>query len=168
MKPLNLQHINSVTPYHVYQDSASGYYIFMSCYGVQIAIDFMKDDILTVSDSYQLSISNADNKQSPRDINVQKTILAIIYEFFLQNQASLLYICETGDGKQVARSRLFHAWFTSFEYAQNFTSITTSLKDEEGVYNSATLIIKNDHPRYKEVIAEFTDISALLRNKPTE
>ena len=79
MKPLDLNHINTKAPYHVYQDLTSGYYVFMSTHGVQIAVDFMKDDILSMSDSYQLTISNADNKQSPRDINVQKTILTIIY-----------------------------------------------------------------------------------------
>ena len=44
--------------------------------------------------------------------------------------------------------------------------MTTSLLDLVGVYNSATLIIRNDHPNYRDVIADFTNISAVLSEKP--
>ena len=44
--------------------------------------------------------------------------------------------------------------------------MTTSLTDAEGVFNSATLIIPNVHPKYSEVLNEFTQTSVILRDKP--
>ena len=113
-----------------------------------------------------MGINNANNRPSPRDIYVQKTILLIISEFFKKNMSALLYICETGDGKQEARSRLFASWFEAYEFSNAFTCMTTSLRDSEGVFNSATLIIPTVHPKYKEVLNEFTETSAILRDKP--
>ena len=81
-------------------------------------------------------INNANNRSSRRDIYVQKTILQIIGEFFKKNMSALLYICETGDGKQEARIRLFVSWFEAYEFSNAFTCMTTSLRDSEGVFNS--------------------------------
>ena len=50
-------------------------------------------------------------EKSPRTPKVRETVLAIIEEFFIKNQAALLYICETGDGMQKTRNRLFRSWF---------------------------------------------------------
>ena len=53
-----------------------------------------------------------------------------------------------------------------YEFSNAFTCITTSLTDAEGVFNSATLIIPNVHPKYSEVLNEFTQTSIILRDKP--
>ena len=166
MNPLCLGHLNSVSPYKVKRDEASGLYYFITKNQVQLTIDFMDDDLITTAESYQFVINNANNQKSPRDIKVQQTILLIVDEFFRQNQAAFLYLCETSDGKQKARSRLFSYWFETYAYTKLFTCMTTSLLDLEGVYNSATLIIRNDHPNYRDVIADFTNISAVLSEKP--
>lgn len=79
----------------------------MSDFNIEFVIDFMEDDLLKSALSYQLLIGNIGNKKSPRDLKVRDTILIIIEDFFMNNQSALLYICETGDGKQMARGRLF-------------------------------------------------------------
>ena len=137
MNPLCLGHLNSVSPYKVKRDEASGLYYFITKNQVQLTIDFMDDDLITTAESYQFVINNANNQ-----------------------------LCETSDGKQKARSRLFSYWFETYAYTKLFTCMTTSLLDLEGVYNSATLIIRNDHPNYRDVIADFTNISAVLGEKP--
>ena len=106
------------------------------------------------------------NKKSPRDAKVRDSILAIVDEFFNKNQSTLLYICETGDGKQGMRNRLFDYWFQSYKYKQQFTVLSTSIIDEEGVVNYATLIIKNNHPKLSKVLAEFAESIKLLSQKP--
>ena len=140
--------------------------VFCNKNGIQLVIDFIEDDLIHSAECYQFGINNANNRPSPRDVNVQKTILVIIGEFFKKNMAALLYICETGDGKQEARSRLFASWFEAYEFSNSFTCMTTSIRDSEGVFNSATLIIPTIHPKYKEVLNEFTETSAILRDKP--
>ena len=89
-----------------------------------------------------------------------------IDEFFKKNQSTLLYICEMGDGKQSMRSRLFEHWFNSYDRKMLFTLLTTSIVDEEGELNFATLIIRNDNPKLSEIIMEFSESVKLLSQKP--
>ena len=73
---------------------------------------------------------------------------------------------ETGDGKQMARYRLFRYWFDMFEYSKKYTSLSTSLTDEEGVMNAATVFIRNDNPYLPQIVSEFNETAMLLRQKP--
>ena len=111
MKNLSLEKINSVSPYRVEFDSTTGLYKFVSDFGVNFGIAFEVNDLLLSGESYQFGLTNYEGKQSPRDPKVRETILATVEEFFAKNQAALLYICETGDGMQKMRSRLFSFWF---------------------------------------------------------
>ena len=49
-----------------------------------------------------------------------------------------------------------------------FTCMSTSIYDMEGIFNSATLLIPICHPNYKDVINEFAETSALLKDKPNK
>jgi hypothetical protein len=49
---------------------------------VQYSIDFIEDDFLTQSESYQFIIQNINNSSSPRDPFVRETIMRIVEEFF--------------------------------------------------------------------------------------
>lgn len=126
----------------------------------------MHDDLITEGESFQLVIANLNNKKSLRDTKVKDSVLAIIDEFFNKNQSTLLYICETGDGKQSMRSRLFEHWFNTYNRKMLFTLLTTSVIDEEGEINFATLIIRNDNPKLPEIVMEFTESVRLLSQKP--
>ena len=148
---LSIGVINSKSPYYVDMVSSYGPFVFTSDNGVELAVDFVDDDLITSADSYQLVVSNVNNRQSPRDKKVQDTVFSIVEEFFEKNQAALLYICETGDGKQMARYRLFKYWFDI---------------DEEGVMNAATVFIRNDNPYLPQIVSEFNETAMLLRQKP--
>lgn len=100
--------------------------------GIHYSVGFMEDDILLSKDSYQLIIANINNHKSPRDYKVRDTILSIVDEFFNTNNSTLLYICETGDNKQRMRSRLFEYWFSTYTRKSQFTTISSSIIDDEG------------------------------------
>ncbi len=163
---LSVERINTVAPYKVEMDSLTGSYDFVTDNGVHITIYFDEDLMITSGASYQLIIGNANNKKSPRDNKLQKTIFAIIEEFFAMNQAAMLYICETGDGKQGMRSRLFSYWFKVYQYNSNYSIHTTSVKDEDGITNFAALIIRNDNPLIVEIVSEFLETAKALQQKP--
>ena len=46
--------------------------------------------------------------------------------------------------------------------------LTSSIVDEEGIVNFATLILRNDNPLLAEVVAEFSESVQLLNQKPEE
>lgn len=49
-----------------------------------------------------------------------------------------------------------------------FTMLTSSIVDEEGIVNFATLKLRNDNPLLAEVVAEFSESVQLLNQKPEE
>ena len=67
----------------------------------------------------QLSLPNI-NEHSP-----------YLVEFFSKNEAALLYICETGDGMQKMRHRLFHFWFGVYAEHDEYLFLPQFVYDEE-------------------------------------
>lgn len=162
----SIDRINHLAPYRVWLSESDGSFRFVSDFNIEFVIDFMEDDLLKSALSYQLLIGNIGNKKSPRDLKVRDTILIIIEDFFMNNQSALLYICETGDGKQMARGRLFAYWFESSAMRRLFTTISSTLLDEDGIENTATLIIRNDNPNLHLLVAEFSQTIRFLSEKP--
>jgi len=163
---LSLKRINENSSYPVETTGEDGFYQFFTDGEVHYSVGFMEDDILLSQNSYQLIIANINNHKSPRDHKVRDTIIAIVDEFSRNNNSTLLYICETGDSKQSMRSRLFEYWFSTYNRKALFTMISSSIVDEEGVVNFATIILRNDNPNLSEIIAEFTESIQLLSQKP--
>lgn len=166
MNELSLEKINAQTPYQVRMFEQDGSYRFVTDHQVQLAVSFMYDDMIIEEGAYQLVIANLNNKKSPRDKKVKDTIMPIVEDFFDKNQVALLYICSTGDGKQMMRSRLFGHWFATSNTKVSFSTMSTSLVDADGVINEATIIVRNDNPRMAQLINEFSETAQLLSHKP--
>ena len=166
MKALQLERINASAPYKVEATEQRNFFQFFTESGVHYSVGFMEDDLLLSVCSYQLMVANINKQKSPRDSKVRDTIVAIVDEFFYQNNTTLLYLCETSDNKQKMRSRLFEYWFSTYSKKAFFTLISSSVIDADGVINFATIILRNDNPQLKAAIAEFTETVQLLRLKP--
>ena len=132
MNRLDIQLINSQSPYKVEEADEENYFEFFTEHDVHYSVGFMTDDSLMQSEAYHLIIVNVDNRPSPNDRKVKDTVLVIVAEFFDKNNTTLLYICETGDGKQRLRSRLFERWFSAYSKKALYTSVTSSVVDEDG------------------------------------
>lgn len=143
-----------------------GCFEFYTKYGVHYSIEFLRDDIMLSNEAYQLSIINVNHQSSPKDVSVRDTILSLINEFFRQNITTLLYICETGDGKQAMRNRLFNTWFSSESQKGNYIFMAAEIVDMEGITNYAAIIVPVIHPNLQSIIAEFTETVQLLSDKP--
>lgn len=166
MEKLSLDAINAKSEYYVKKEDDEGTYSFMTDNMTVFFISFEKDDILRSGIVYQFGISNPQGKKSPRDHKVRITILAIIEEFFNKNKAALLYICETGDGMQKMRSRLFQYWFSVYNEKEEYLFLPQVVYDEEENENYAALIIRKDNPCFVELVSEFTETINLLNGKP--
>ncbi len=166
MQPLSLDTINTTAPYEVYWHEMSRTYRFKSDHGVVLAIGFDDDDMIEHAESYVLSIINVNRMPSPRDLKTRDTVMLIIENFFNMNEAALLYICESGDGKQQMRSRLFEYWFSSYQMKDRFLLMPVSIEDMEGVGNFAALIIRKDNPNILDIVTEFSNTVAMFGVKP--
>ncbi|MBQ0073926.1 MAG: hypothetical protein KBT34_07005 [Prevotella sp.] len=165
MITLDVDKINQHSPYKVYATSRTSTLEFFTDYDVHYAIDFIEDDLIQSAKVYQFGIANVDNVKSPRDWKVRDTIISIIENFFLENQRALLYICETGDGKQSMRSRLFRSWYDSSVLRDEIVFLSASIPDEEGIVNYASLMIPLFSDDLEAVVNEFRTTVEMFRNK---
>ena len=165
MNSLSLHAVNASSSYEVSAVN-DGCYQFFTDYGVHCTVEFVLDDSLLSHETYHLLIVNVNHQKSPSDVKVRDTIIAIIDEFFIENNTTLLYICETGDKKQALRNRLFERWFSTYERKAQYTFVASSLKDDEGIENYTAIIVRNDNPDLRAIIAEFTETISVLSSKP--
>lgn len=166
MNTLSCDRINRTAPYRVENGPFRYAYCFYTDYGVAYSISFIKDDLFISNETVQFIIANLNNRKSPRDMKLRDTIMAIVEEFFRVNESILLYICETGDGKQAMRKRLFDYWLSTYDHKSGFSILSSSLVDAEGVWNFASIIVRNDNPRLKEIASEFMETVNLLSSNP--
>lgn len=161
---LSAESINKNNCYHVTQ-VADDTLEFTTDHGVEYQINFMEDYSVWEQNAYQFVIINKNRKASPSDPKLKDTLIYIVENFFSENKNILLYICETGDGKQAARSKLFIRWFSNYCNSSAFYFKATEIKSE-GVDNFAAIIFRKDHPDFDAIIRDFDDMTALLSNKP--
>lgn len=163
---LDIQKINGRAPYRVFHNNEDGSYTFTTDSGVEYSVGFMPDELLLSDESYEFVIANLNGKKSPRDLKVKDTVINIVEEFFNKNAATILFLCSTSDGKQLTRGRLFKNWFDSYKYSNRFTMVTSTLIDEYGIDNVASVIIRNDNPNLGKVLAEFGETIEMFSHKP--
>ena len=96
---------------------------------------------------------------------IRDTVTAVIYEFFRQNNDILLYICDTADGREAMRNRLFVRWFTEMADSARFTIKTAHCKVDQQVFYAA-IILQRTHIHYDKVIEEFDILAEMYRDKP--
>lgn len=166
VEKLSLATINATAPYVVEIAKANDTLSFITDYGAEIFVTFEKDDLLHNGLVYQFGISNPLGVKSPRDNKVRETILSIVEEFFSKNEAAFLYICETGDGHQKMRNRLFRYWFGIYGEREEYVFLPQTIYDEEGNDNYAALIIRKDNPQFADLVSEFMNTVNILNAKP--
>ena len=164
MNTLDMSYINRLAPYTVWTDDGRDYYVETGR-GQIFVIGFMDDYSVWQTGAYQFTITNQSHQPSPNDRRLRETILLLIEAFFTANPDILLYICETGDGKQAFRSRLFVRWFNTYSGRDAYVMETAEVQ-EEHTRNFAALIVQKSNPRLAEILAEFDETISILTNKP--
>ena len=164
MNPLDLAYINRLAPYKVWTENGCDYLVETS-YDLLFKIGFMDDYSIWQSGAYQFYINNESHRPSPNDEKLKATVFRIIEAFFTANPDILLYICETGDGRQAFRSRLFIRWFSNYSGRDAYVMQTAEVKEGK-TKNFAALIVQKSNPRLEEILAEFNETISILTNKP--
>ena len=164
MIPLDLAYINRLAPYKVWTENGRDYLVETN-YDLLFKIGFMDDYSIWQSGAYQFYINNESPRPSPNDEKLKATVFRIIEAFFAANPDILLYICETGDGRQALRSRLFVRWFNSYAGRDAFVMKTAEVQEGK-TRNFAALIVLKSNPRLNEILAEFDETISILTDKP--
>lgn len=163
MLSLSVNSINNTSPYKV-ESYGEECFVFVTDCGVKYEVSFVIDYTLGIDNSYQLCIDNVDNQTQPCDTKVRDTIVVIIEEFFKNNELSLLYICDTSDGRQKARNRMFRIWFEE-KASTDLYKIMTASVEVEGEEFFASLIICNSHPECEAITNAFNKFHEEITDK---
>ena len=162
MNNLNLERINENAPYQVIQVGESPCLLYFHTeFEVDYEIVIKSNNVLIPTGAYALDIINIEHQPSPGDPKFKKTLLAIVEEFFLQNNDVMLYVTETKDSKQAFRNRLFVRWFNTYKYRDRFF-IKTAEGKMEGQMNFMAIISRKDNPNLRKAIEEFDETIAFL------
>lgn len=162
MNALNLEKINIVSPYKVtLRVDSPCVFSFYTDFGVEYEIVIKSNDIFIQSGAYVLDIINVWHLPSPGDSKFKQTLMAIVEEFFRQNNDVMLYVTETKDSKQASRNRLFVRWFNTYEHRDQYV-IKTAEGKMDGQMNFMAIILRKDNPRLQQVFEEFDETVEFL------
>ena len=165
MKELNISSLNSRSPYLVEKRTVHDY-AFKTDFGVTCVVNFMDDYSVWEEGAYQFIIGNETRQKSPNDPKLRDTIICIIEAFFEENPDILLYVCETGDGKETMRNRLFLRWLR--DYGQKDLFFVEHVEIEaEGIINFAAIIVQKTNSRLDTIVDDFRSAIRELQ-KPSE
>lgn len=147
--------INARAPYQVRQADDSTF-VFVTKHGISYTVGFVPDVSFMDKGVYQFFLTKTSNKKSCKDEDIFETVKVIIEEFFAQEEAIMLYICDTADGRQASRDRLFRAWFHSYVESDSYSMYTDSMTIDNVRYISSVLMRK-DYPMLAQVLIKFHD-----------
>lgn len=160
MIKFSLRHMLESSPYELILSGDS--FVFQTDFGIHYSVSFNKEDIvLGECDTYQLIIRKIEERRSSYDPKVEKTILSIISEFFRLNLEVMLYMCDTSDGKEEVRNRLFLSWFEKYADKMRFTICKAHMEIEgEGLF--ICIIVDNRNPKLVAITEDFNEQAGLL------
>lgn len=164
MRHLNLDRVNAKAPYSVIMRTEQVYY-FKTDVGMICTITFLDDYSIWEEGAYQFVINNENQVPSPLDSKLRDTVFILIDAFFDENPDILLYICETGDGKQEFRSRLFMRWFNTYSGRDAYIMETAEVQEDD-TKNFAALIVQKSNPNLKQILSDFDETVRILTSKP--
>lgn len=156
----SLKHILENAPYDLLLSDNN--FMFKTDLGIHYMVSFNKEDIMFGEcGTYQLIIRKIEETRSRHDPKVEVTILAIVNEFFRSNQEVMLYLCDTSDGRERSRNRLFLNWFDRYVEKNRFT-ICKAHAEVEGEGLFLCIIVDNQHPKLKAITKDFEEKAAML------
>jgi len=164
MIDFSLKHILQESPYDITLSEVG--FIFQTDAGIHYRVSFDEEDIILGGcKTYQLILQNVEHTRAPHDPKIEETVLAIINEFFRSNQHVLLYVCDTSDGKERGRNRLFLRWFEKHAKPDAFTICNAHATIEDETVFIA-IIVDNRNPKLHAITDDFRATAETLMNKP--
>ena len=164
MNKLSIEKINLSAPYKVWETKKENEYNFLSENGVLYGVGFSEEMEIGGITSYQFSFARLNDVHGGFDDNIRKTLMAIISEFFNANDDIMIYICDTADGRETFRSRLFLKWFEAAEAQERFVIRTAQAEiDGQGFYTA--MIVERSNPHLEQIIEDFEYTAKMLTEK---
>lgn len=123
---------------------------------------FELENIEKIENTFEFSILlkyNPSSKLPSNDKKIGATVVAIFMEFYSRrNNAISVYICESSDGKELARKRKFDQWFQEYN-DDTFIKVDKNLINQNNNKFPVSLIISNSNPYEQQIFKAFVHLS---------
>lgn len=163
MLSFNLESLKKKVPYPLTFEG-EGTFSFETEAGRHYSIGFIEDYTFERDDCYQFFMVTPNAGAYSSDDAIRETVVALIEEFFRLNDAAILYICDTSDGRQAARSRLFRSWYERYEDRLMFQCKTAEF-EVDGIWYFATILLKKQGIVSAEITQLFDNFISDVRVK---
>ena len=161
---LSIEQINRISPYKVEIASDGNSLLFHTRYGLVYEVGFVEDYTFFDKNTYQFFIVEKNGSRFLKDPLVKETVWAIIEVFFRENSNVLLYVCDTSDGRQASRDRLFDIWFYEYEKQEEYIHLTAKV-ESDSIYYFASVLLKITHPHLDEIKEAFDVFTEDMKDK---
>jgi hypothetical protein len=141
-------------------------YLFETASGIQYEVQFKPSPYifdkaeLFASFIYEFVLLVRENANPiiESDKRVPFTIVHIILDFYKNNDNNVcIYICDSSDGKQLARARKFNYWFSYFNEG-GFIQMTEVFKDRDGTIYPIGMILKVKNAFRAQIVEAFANL----------
>lgn len=158
MDLISLSAVNAKSPYKIDSD-LSGSFFFVTDKHRPYHVAFIEDQLFYEHGIYQYCLDT--DVHAEADGRVYEVVVALMEEFFKSSAKGLLYVCDSMDGRQAARNRLFNRWFNSYAYRDEYLLLQREVQ-YEGVMQYVSLIIRKDQPELHDITNSFARVLSNL------
>lgn len=154
MDLISLSAVNAKSPYKIDSD-LSGSFFFVTNKHRPYHVAFIEDPLFYEHGIYQYCLET--DVHAGADSHVYEVVVALMEEFFKSSAKGLLYVCDSMDGRQAARNRLFNRWFNSYAHKDDYLLLQREVP-YEGVLQYISLIVRKDQPELQPISDSFDQV----------
>ena len=158
MDLISLSAVNAKSPYKIDSDP-SGSFFFVTDKQRPDHGAFIEDPLFYEHGIYQYCLDTDIHAEA--DGHVYEVVVALMEEFFKSSAKGLLYVCDSMDGRQAARNRLFNRWYNSYADRNKYLLLQREIP-YEGVLQYVSLIVRKDHPEVQLITEAFDRVLSNL------
>lgn len=157
--------LNLPLPYNIVKEEDL-YYTFTTESGIKYTAYFISISQYgdNLEDTYMFNFDHEETETKHlHDSRIKATIIHIIERFFETNINSMIYICDSLDGKELVRKKLFDKWYNEYIRENESPILKEDLYAEGDYYNlCASLFILSINPKLKYIIDDFKKLQDLF------
>lgn len=151
MDLISLSAVNAKSPYKIDSDQ-SGSFFFVTNKQRLYHVAFIEDQLFCEHGIYQYCLET--EMHTAADGHVYEVVVALMEEFFKSSAKGLLYVCDSTDGRQAVRRRLFNRWFNSYAEKDKYLLLQREVQYED-MLHYISLIVRKDHSETQTIITSF-------------
>lgn len=148
---------NLLSPFEINEDEPLDY-TFLNRDGIKYHATFYPVEYLypQFPKTYSFSIEPEDKRAHRIDPRISATIVEILRRFFSINENAMIMVCDSTDGKEGKRRKLFDRWFENFADDSILRYDASAPLEEYQLHIS--IYFRNDNPNKNALVKAFYDL----------